>query len=195
MRGIPVRYYGIGNALTVVKGKSKKRKDCEKGVCYFGRGVLYFFGKTLKDNGVELEMNGNTADLHRMPPEGGGGTVYPDSICALRIAQHSYNTVLLDRSSEDCCRRKTSFAVRGSAGHKANKADKTDKTDDGAAPPSANACLRLILLIRPIWSPHSSYSSYIPAPGGFFVPGTGCILSPQIPITFHSERRTKYGLL
>ena len=155
MRGIPVRYYGIGNALTVVKGKSKKRKDCEKGVCYFGRGVLYFFGKTLKDNRVELEMNGNTADLHRMPPEGGGGTVCPDSICTLRNAQHSTaqhstaqhstaqhstgNTVLFAVCSEDCCRRKTSFAVRGSAGHKANKAD---KTDDGANTPLCASAIR-----------------------------------------------------
>ena len=103
MRGIPVRYYGIGNALTVIKGKSKKRKDCEKGVCYFGRGMLYFFGKTLKDNGVELEMNGNTADLHRMPPEGGGGTVCPDSICTLRNAQHS--TAQITQSSLQFARR------------------------------------------------------------------------------------------
>ena len=34
----------------------------------------------------ELKMNGNTAELFGRPLEGGGGTVYPDSICALRNA-------------------------------------------------------------------------------------------------------------
>jgi len=32
----------------------------------------------LKNNGVELEMNGNTAESYGWPPEGGGGTVCPD---------------------------------------------------------------------------------------------------------------------
>ena len=57
----------------------------------------------------ELKMNGNTAETNAMPLEGGGGTVCPDSICALRTAQHStaqhsYNTVLLAVCSKDCCR-------------------------------------------------------------------------------------------
>ena len=36
--------------------------------------------------GVELEMNRNTAELYGWPLEGGGGTVYPESICTMRNA-------------------------------------------------------------------------------------------------------------
>ena len=36
--------------------------------------------------GIELRMNRNTAKSYGKPLEGGGGTVYPDSICALRNA-------------------------------------------------------------------------------------------------------------
>ena len=91
---------------------------------------------------------------------------------------------LLARSSEDCCLRKAFSAVWCSAGHKANKAD---KTDDGAAPPSANARLCLILLIRPIWPPHSSYfpySSHIPAPGL-----SSCPERASFPLISNSNKR------
>ena len=77
-------------------------------------------------------MNGNTAELYGWPLNGGGGTVCPDSICALRRAEQSRaeqsrasNTVLLGRSSEDCCLRKAFPATGDSAVHKANTTDTT----------------------------------------------------------------------
>ena len=77
-------------------------------------------------------MNGNTAELYWMPLNGGGGTACPDSVCALRRAEQSRaeqsrasNTVLLGRSSEDCCLRKAFPATGDSAVHKANTTDTT----------------------------------------------------------------------
>ena len=70
--------------------------------------MLYFFNYKWVTVETELKMNGNTADLYRMPLEGGGGTVYPDSICALRTAQHStaqHSTAQITQSSSLFARR------------------------------------------------------------------------------------------
>ena len=98
--------------------------------------MLYFFNYKWGTVEPELKMNGNTTELHGWPLEGGGGTVCPDSICALRNAgangvnahgkpccgcawlrsstcrraeqSRADNTVLLARDSEDCYLRTSS---------------------------------------------------------------------------------------
>ena len=62
--------------------------------------MLYSLLIIVKTVESKLEMNGNTADLYWMPLDGGGGTVCPDSICALRTAQHSTAQVIQSSSVE-----------------------------------------------------------------------------------------------
>ena len=101
---------------------------------------------------------------------------------ARAVAEHGTTAIQASawqsRASNPLLRKKVS-TIWSSAGH---KTDKSDKTDDGAGAP--------VYLSHPASLPHSrryphsslfSFSSHIPAPGGYFVPGTGCILSPQIP--------------
>ena len=48
--------------------------------------VIFHRTIMVEQRGLSSKMNGNTAELYGWPLEGGGGTVYPDSICALRNA-------------------------------------------------------------------------------------------------------------
>ena len=50
--------------------------------------LYVIFHRTIMDEqrGLSSKMNGNTADLYWMSLVGGGGTVYPESICTMRNA-------------------------------------------------------------------------------------------------------------
>ena len=81
------------------------------------------------DNGVELKMNGNTAELYKTPLEGG----------------------------VDPVRRDSASASWSSAGHKANKADKTDDGTDAPSAYALLHLIRSIWASYSSHSAYSSY--------------------------------------
>ena len=105
-----------------------------------------------------------TNDSHGWPLDGGGGTVCPDSICALRTAQHS--TAQITQSSSSKARRTVAFHVPCEARHFRNpsiRLVRERKTRTAAM--QASACL-----LDPAQNqfPYASCAD-LPAPGGFFV--------------------------
>ena len=90
--------------------------------------MLYFFNYKRGTVEPELKMNRNTADLYRMPLEGGGGTVYPIPIAwpidACRFAGGGdaalVSSLTLDRyegAGARGGRRDSIFFEPGGAGH------------------------------------------------------------------------------
>ena len=69
--------------------------------------LYVIFHRTIMDEqrGLSSKMNGNTAELYWMPPDGGGGTVYPIPIAwpidACRFAGGSHSRAVVSSLTLD----------------------------------------------------------------------------------------------